>query len=169
MPQFVRGGIRYNRWLETEGRQPLDFPADVITDLLTKGDELSVFEIAEGGPISAERVAIALIAHKPSPIETHYAVFDRAAVEAMGIEIIKRRGGTHDAEVNDYHYDLRVRTAANLVRLAGIIAAGKLSSILKARATELLREGFEAGRLDYTQNKTLARGVHANIPGLAQD
>lgn len=65
MPQFVRADLRINRWLETEGRPPQDFPADVITDLKTKGDQLSVFEVTEA--ITAERIAIAISAAREVP------------------------------------------------------------------------------------------------------
>jgi len=76
VPLFVRAGLRYDRWLETEGREPLDFPADVLTDLKTTGDQLSVFEVT--GTIDAERIAIAVAAGKREPDDTSYAVFDES-------------------------------------------------------------------------------------------
>ena len=163
MPQFVRSSLRFNRWLDTEGREPGDFPADVITDLLTKGDKLSVYEIDEDHPITAERVAIAVLAGKQNPAETAYGVFDRAAVEALGIETIKTQGGTYDAEVNGSHYDLHVGSAAKLLELAGVIAKGHIVALLKKRVIELLRAGFESGQIDHTRNKPLCDAVNAQI------
>jgi hypothetical protein len=98
VPQFVRAALRTNRWLETEDRAPHDFPADVVTDLGTKGDQLSVYEVT--GSVSAERIAIAVAAGKNNPDHTGYAVFDRAPIESLGITINKTPGGTHDATVN---------------------------------------------------------------------
>ena len=167
MSQFVRGSLRTNRWLETEGRAPYDFPADVITDLATKGGQLSVFEVIE--PITAERIAIAVAAGKQKPHHTGYAVFDRAAVEGLGIACEKTTGGTIDAAVNSVHYNLHVPTAGKLVELAGVIAAGDVVPILKDQMTQLVRRGFESGQLDYKQNRTLCDNVKAQIPNRGDD
>lgn len=162
MPQYVRAGLRHNRWLETDGREPLDFPADVLTDLRTTGDELSVYEVTDG--VSAERIAIAVAAGKNDPDQTAYAVFDRAAVEALGVSVNKTPGDTIDAMVNALHHDLHVGTARKLVELAGAIAGVEIVSILKKRVAELLKDGFESGRLDYRKRRTLSEKVRANIP-----
>lgn len=167
MPQFVRAALRTNRWLETENRAPHDFPADVVTDLGTKGDQLSVYEVT--GSVSAERIAIAVAAGKNNPDHTGYAVFDRAAIENLGITINKTPGGTHDATVNAVHYDLHVGTAGKLLELAGVIAGGEVVPILKNRVVELLRAGFESGQLDYTKNRLLGDKVKAQIPRRRQD
>jgi hypothetical protein len=102
VPLFVRGGLRYNPWLETKGRAPIDFPPDVITI---------------------------------------------------------------DSEVNALHYDLHIRSAQGLLALAGVIAAGTIEPILKARVRELLRAGFESRQLDYRLGRDLALKVKAAIPG----
>jgi len=125
VPQLVRAGLRYNRWLETEGRAPLAFPADVITDLRTAGDRISVFEITEA--VGAERIAIAVAAGKRDVDQTAYSIFDRAAVEALGISLHKTAGGTYDTAVNSAHYDVHVGSAERLIELAGVIAAGDIS------------------------------------------
>jgi hypothetical protein len=163
VPQFVRAGLRHDRWLETEGREPLDFPADVLTDLKTIGDELSVFEVS--GAITAERIAIALAAGPPKrePAKTTYAVFDREAVEQLGIEIKKTDGDTIDAAVNLVHYDVHVGTTRNLIGLAGVIARSTPISILKKDVTQLLKKGFENGQLDHTKNRVLCDKVGAQI------
>ncbi len=164
MPQFVRAGLRINRWLETESREAAEFPADVITDLKTGGDMLSVFEI--GASISAERIAIAVAAGKQKADETGYAVFDRAAVEAVGIGITKTKGGTPDAEVNAYHYHLKVGTAARLIELAGVIARGQIDSILSKRVEELLIAGLKSGQLDEARvNRDLLERLRPLIVG----
>lgn len=168
MPQLVRAGLRFNRWLETEGRAPLDFPADVVTDLRTTGDKLSVFQVTD--LVSAERIAIAVAAGKNDPDQTAYAIFDRAAVEWLGIAIDNtKRGSTYDSAVNAVHYDLHVGTAGRLVQLAGVIAAGQIVPILKNRVVELLRAGFESGQLDHTKNRLLCDKVRANVPRRQDD
>ena len=163
MPLFVRAGLRYNRWLETEGREPLDFPADVLTDLKTTGDQLSVFEVADA--ISAERIAIAVAAGRQDPDDTSYAVFDRVAAETLGIAVSEDNpGGTCDAGVNALHRDLRVGTARRLLDFAGLLATGEIIPLLKEQVANLLRDGFESGRLDHTRNKRLCDKVKAQIP-----
>ena len=163
MPQFVRAGLRYNRWLETEGRQPLEFPADVLTDLRTTGDELSVYEVTE--TITAERIAIALAAGKQDPDHTSYALFNQADVKKLIIAVSREKpGSTYDAGVNALHRDLKVGTAARLLALAELLARGQIVPILKDRVTKLLKEGFENGQLDHTKNPRLRDRVKAKIP-----
>jgi hypothetical protein len=139
----------------------LDFPADVITDLQTKGDQLSVYAVTDA--ISAERIAIAVMAGKKNEEDTAYAVFDQAVLEELEISVERSDGGTYDAAVNKVHYDLNVGTARKLLELAGVIAGGDLFPILKKEAKNLLRKGFESGQLDHTKNPTLCAKVGAHI------
>lgn len=134
----------------------------MITDLKTKGDLLSVFEVTDA--VTAERIAVAVSAGKGKPDGITYAVFERAAVEGLGIPINKKDGGTIDAVVNTVHYDLHVATASKLVDLAGVIANGQVASILKKDAIGLFRRGFESGQLDHTKNPDLCKRVNAVIP-----
>lgn len=161
MPQFVRAGLRYNRWIETGGLDSLDFPADVLTDLKTSGDTLSVYEVSES--VSAERIAIAVAAGKSDAAQTAYAVFEREAVERLGIIPVKTPGDTIDSTVNGHHYDLPVGRALTLLELAEVIARSEPIPILKKVVTQLLKEGFESGRLDYTKNRRLADKVNAHL------
>jgi hypothetical protein len=165
VPHLVRGGLRDDRWLETEGCAPLDLPADAIADLRTTDNALSVFEVTEA--ISAERSAIALAAApvKKEPDHIAYAVFDSAAVEALGIAITKTPGDTIDAVVNQLHYDLQVGTAGKLLNLAALIASVPIVPVTKKRVGELLKAGFENGHLDHTRNPPLRDKVKAHIPG----
>jgi hypothetical protein len=143
---LVRAGLRYNRWVDTEGRRAPDYPADVITDLGTKGDMLSVFAVTDD--VTAERIAAAVAAGKQSLQETGYAVFDQAGLVALGISLQKNPGGTADAVVNGSHYDLAVGTAARLLSLAEAVAAGEIVPILKQDVERLLRAGLKSAQLD---------------------
>lgn len=134
----------------------------MITDLKTKGDQLSVFEVTE--EVNAERIAIAISAGKQNPDHIAYAVFERVAVEGLGIPINKKDGGTNDGTVNTLHYDLNVGTAGKLVELAGVVASGQVVPILKKQVIERLRHGFESGQLDHTKNRQLCDKVNAVIP-----
>ena len=163
MPHFVRAGLRHDRWLDTEGRAPLDLPADVLADLRTTDNALSVFEVTE--IVSAERVAIALMAApgKKEPDHTAYAVFDRADVERLGIPITKTSGDTIDAGANSSHYDLNIGSGGKLLEFAAIIAGVAIVPITKKRVAALLRAGFENGQLDHTRNPFLRAKVGAQI------
>ncbi len=164
MPQLVRAGLNHNRWADTEGREAFDLPADVLLDLKTTGNQLSVFEVSEA--ITPERIAIALVANNKQgkPDHTGYAVLDRAAVEALGITLRKTTSDTPDAEVNPLHWDLDVGTSGKLVAFASLIANAPPKAILKKDVERLLKEGFESGRLDYTKNIQMADRVKANVP-----
>lgn len=125
---------------------PGELQADAIDDLRTRGNALSVFEVDD--PANVERIAVAVAAGRDDPAEVSYALFDRAGVEALGIQIQGNPGNTGDATVNRFHYDLRNLTAAQLVELANVIARGTLDVILAPRVRELIRTGVNAGRLD---------------------
>jgi hypothetical protein len=161
VPQFVRAGLRTNRWVETEGRAPHDFPADVIGDLRTTGDQVSVYEVTDA--IDAQRIAIAVAAGKRQPDQTGYAVFDRSAVERLGIQVERTAGETIDAAVNGTHYNLHIGTAGKLLEFAGVVASGRVVPILKKRVKELLREGFESRQLDHRRNQRLCDAVGAIV------
>jgi hypothetical protein len=169
VPQFVRAGLKYNRWLETEGLSPLDFPPDILSDLRTIGNEISVYEATDA--ITPERIAIAFAAGptKKEPDQTAYAVFDRTAVENLGIEIARTEGDTIDAAVNQLHYDLRIGSIRKLLDLAGVIATSELVAIPKKEARELMKDGFEKGRLDHTKNRTLCDRVGAVLAASHDD
>lgn len=117
-----------------------------MSDLRTQGNVLSVFEL--DGSVDPERITIAVAAGRQNPDATGYAIFDRAAVEVLGIGSKKNPGGTADAVVNALHWDLGVRTATKLVALAEVIAQGAIAPILPKRVKELLKAGLQSGQLD---------------------
>ncbi len=133
------------KWLVGLPSVPLDFPADVLGDLKTTGDELSVYEVTD--TISPERIAIALAATKNKPDQTAYAVFDHTAVERLGIATSAEvPGNTPDAAVNALHRDLRIGTVRRLLDVAAVIASADIVPILKNTVVGLLKDGFESGR-----------------------
>ena len=161
MAQFVRAGLRHNRWVETAERSPADYPADVITDLRTQGNALSVFEVT--ATISAERIAIAVAAGKQEPQETGYSVFDSATTVKLGIKPTKARGNTIDADVNSCHYNLAVGTVSKLVDLAEVLATGGLVPILRKKVEELLKDGLTNHQLDGSRMNPGLRNKLQNV------
>ena len=149
MPQFLRAGIRPDRWFvhpEIEWLGPGELQADALIDLRTQGNALSVFEL--DSTVNPERITIAVAAGRQKVDDTGYAIFDQDAVEALGIEIRRTQGGTADVTVNALHCDLCVRTATMLVALARAIAQGTITPILRKRVGELLKTGLESRQLD---------------------
>lgn len=156
MPQFLRAGIQPDRWFihpEIEWLEPGEVQADALLDLRTRDNALSVFEF--DGTVDPERIAVAVAAGKKKPDDTGYGIFDRVAVEALGIEIRLIEGATADRTVNGMHRDLNVRTATNLVALAEVIAEGTIQPILKKRVKQLLKTGLESGQLDSTESRII--------------
>lgn len=151
MKRFVRAGLKHNRWVDTEGRLPGELPADVMKDLNTSRNMLSVFEVTDA--IGAERIAAALAAKKDHPEEACYAVFDESSSSEYVVASTKSPGETPDAEVNDLHYDLTIGTVGRLMGFAKVIADSALFPILKKRVVTLLQEGFASGHLDPKKSK----------------
>jgi hypothetical protein len=162
VPFFVRAGLRDDRWLETQGLGPLELPADVLLDLRTVGNALSIYEVTEA--IAAERIAVAVAAGRREPDQTAYGIFDDVAFGRLNIPVTKMLGTTFDAAVNPLHYDVSIGSTGKLLDFAALIANSTIVPITKKRVAELLKAGFENGQLDHTRNHVLRDKVKAQIP-----
>jgi hypothetical protein len=150
MALLVRKVDKHHKWFKAPAQAFLannDSPADVLSDLRTDENRISVFMLADDQS-NLKRVMRALAVNKHKLETIAYVIFDSRVVADAGIEMIDVPGVTPDAEVNRLHRDL-VLTGRKMVELAiGILREGEeVAAILRAEVINLVREGIEAGEL----------------------
>jgi hypothetical protein len=93
-----------------------DVPSDACWDLRTKDGVLSVFELDDRAKIN--RVACALASGLDRCENVDYVLLPIERFEVLGLELRPEKGITTDGIVNEWHRDVVIHTASNLVRLA---------------------------------------------------
>jgi hypothetical protein len=102
-------------------------PADCVSDLPTKRNALSVYEVADED--AAERVVAALAlqkaiggaTQKQSLRDMSGLMFDARLLANLGIATKRIKGNTPDQTVNDWYLDLIDLTGSQLVELAKVL------------------------------------------------
>jgi len=158
MSLLVRKVDKYPLWSKDTAVPFLeqnDSPADVLSDLRTKENRISVYVLAQDKS-NLERVVRAIAAGKDRIEHTAYIVFDSQIVSDAGIEIVEVPGETGDTEVNSLHRDL-VLTGRKLVELAvGILRDGEqVQRILREEMVQLVEQGIAAGELPEVYRKKI--------------
>lgn len=147
MPQYLRS-VRQARWRVPEwvGPDSREIQADSLKDLATQGNLLSVYRADSQDDV--ERITVALAATRENLQNVDYAVFDDTEFQEAGIVVNKSSGATPDQAVNELHYDLGQLTARQNLRLAQMIANGKVERRPRKMIMEGLRQAIDEGELD---------------------
>ncbi len=108
MSRFYIHAIERSRWVDHPvWLLPERVPADALTNLRTKSNNLSVFEV---GPDLASRgpavVAIALSRSDPSKYAYVFLSDDRLRALQLHLVSAPHEGGTPDRLVNDKHFNI---------------------------------------------------------------
>ena len=147
MPFMLRK-IRQARWYKVEGAWLAadEIPADPLSDLTTKDNQLSVWYI-EDDRLNLERVIAALAASGTDVANVDYALLDHRLLSDMHIKIDSTRGGTPDEEVNtSWHRDLVELSAGKLVTLAiAIFTHAEKQRMPKIRVHQLIAHAVTPG------------------------
>src|SRR5713101_2238736 len=148
---FMLRKIRQARWYKVEGAWLAadDIPADPLSDLTTKDNQLSVWHI-EDDRLNVERVITALAASGTDVANVDYTLLDHRLLSDMHIKIASTRGGTLDEEVNaSWHRDLVELSAGKLVVLAtAIFVHAEKQRIRKIRVHQLIAQAVASGWID---------------------
>jgi hypothetical protein len=143
--------IRQARWYKVEGAWLAadDIPADPLSDLATKDNQLSVWYIEDDRP-NLERVIGALAAGGTDLANVDYALLDYRLLSDLHIKIASTRGGTPDEEVNaSWHRDLIELSAGKLVALAtAIFTHAEKQRMPKIRVHQLIAQAVASGWID---------------------
>ena len=125
---------------------PGELSADVLKDLSTTHGDLSLYDISQG--VTAERVAIAMAATRPSVRYLDYVLFDDSVLTTIGLPFKQTPGGTPDSQVNDVHYDAQRITTVKLSDLAHKLSETQPYHIDKGSVRQELLNGLKAGDLN---------------------
>lgn len=120
--------------------------SDALSDLKTKDNALSVYEV--GVDADERRIAVALAASRERVEKIDYAIFD-AQFEEFGIDVVRSEGMTPDVRVNEAHCDLQHLTVGHVVGLAEAISnTRRFKRILPKEVKTGILEAVSAGILD---------------------
>lgn len=154
MASFLRV-IRQGRWLrkpDWEWLSPDDIHSDVLGDLQTKENRLSVYRVEN--ELDTDQVVVALAANRDSLAHLDYAVFDHIQLIETRLSICQQEGETPDLQVNKLHYDLTNLTVGKLVQLARVISTSNHVRVTRKQIKEGLKQAVTAGKLDESRVKS---------------
>ena len=137
----------YVPWLE-EG----ELQADVLVDLSTKNNELSVYQINDVNTDLPEVIgAIALTCDNTSNID--YALFMEKDLEELKIKVSFSEGDTPDDVVNLKHYDLTEITANKILSLTTVVKGGIIGRFTESNVIRIVAEALRNNRIDRSRIK----------------
>ncbi len=148
---FLLRKVRKNKWYKTETTVwllPGEFQSDLLGDLATSGNKLSVYRV-EHDCSNLERVVAALAANCDKIANFDYVLFEDTILKDIGIKSEQTKGETPDETVNNCHLDLIELSAFRLVDLAKqVLNRGKVERFSPSEVTNLLAESIHKGYLD---------------------
>ncbi|MHC5935486.1 hypothetical protein [Nostoc sp.] len=143
--------MRKNKWYKTETTVwllPGEFQSDLLGDLATSGNKLSVYSV-EHDCSNLERVIAALAANCDNIANFDYVLFEETILKDIGIKSEQTKGETPDETVNNCHLDLIELSAFRLVDLAKqILARGKVERFSLPEVTNFLADSIQKGYLN---------------------
>lgn len=123
MPQYLRA-IKCAKWIPEQQPKWLandDIAGDLLNDLKTSGNTLSVWRI-EGGKPELQELIAAMAATRDSLAVYDYAIFESDDVGELGICAETSTGKSRGKDLNDkYHINLLELSGKKLCKLAELI------------------------------------------------
>ncbi len=148
--------IRKNRWYKTEQLDWLpsgELPADPLSDLGTKSNELSVFHVSTDES-NLNRIVASLATNVNQLSNVDFALFDEKLISELGIRIKKSKGDLPDEQVNNWHSDLYELSATKVLALAKAINdKAKIDRKLPLQVLNLIADMLISGQLDRSRIK----------------
>lgn len=165
---FILRTIRKSRWYDSETLPWLpegDIQADPLGDLVTKGNQLSVW-LVDDDRSNLEQILTALAATRDHAANLDYLLFDLQILSETRIRIRQSMGGTPDKEVNDSHRDLVEVSSLRLVELVKRVLANdhEKGRRLEKELLKLVGQAVLSGRVKLEELKPgLKAKVEAQI------
>lgn len=159
MPLLLRK-IRKSRWLPVPDWTPRDtLHADPLADLVTQGNELSVWRVEDDGS-NLERILTALAGNFDYASNLDYILFDERILQEADVRIRRSDGSTIMPEANStWHHDLVELTARKVVNLAELaMQNGRKERVSESTVIRLVREAVQSGIIDPGRLKLGVRG-----------
>ena len=144
---FLARKVRQDRWYEAVSSPGQPLPADPLSDLNTKGNSLSVWQVtANHTNLSDIVVGIASGWHHVQNMDL--VLIDDAAVGGLGINVEASEGQTPLPQARGYHRDLVQLEAQGLVELAETLRGGDFRLFSEKEVGELLARYINEGKLN---------------------
>lgn len=124
--------------------------ADTVSDLPTKGNKLSVWQIDDDKSNLNQVLTAYAATFQQAPI-THleYVLFDQRLLSEAGIKLNQSRAETPDDRANVYHYNLIELSGTKLNILAKIILEhGEIDECLSKDLTMSLAKAIESKQIE---------------------
>ncbi len=148
--------IRRSRWYKTEEMTWLlegELPADLLSDLGTQSNELSVYHVSINES-NLDRVIAALAVNSGFLSNFDFAIFGEEIVSETGIKIKKSLGDSPDDQVNNWHSDLFELSAQKLLNLASRIKAkARIKRINHMQVLNFIADSLISGQINRSDIK----------------
>jgi hypothetical protein len=121
MPRlFLRKSRSTGNWdsVNDETPEDLNFPADVLADVLDMGNEVSVWEL---DPESPEMDYLVAALHRPTDenlSDATFRVLSAWRLDKLGLKLKNAKGVSLDSKLNGVHRVIEVNTVSDAIRLA---------------------------------------------------
>jgi len=143
--------IRQERWYAAKSSPDEPLPADPLSDLNTRDDALSVWQVL-ANDANLEDIVVALAATFGRVQNIDVVVIDEQAIRDIGIEVQPTQGHTPLAQAIGFHRELVRLRAQNLVDIGGAIReAGVFREFSAKEVAELLARYIQEARLKTTE------------------
>ncbi len=151
--------VKLENWLAATHTPDDPLPADPLSDLNTKENALSVWELPDDRS-NLEDVVTA-IAAKRHIREIDVALIEESLISGLGIEILETEGKTPLLEVRPMHRNLAELEAQDLVRIADVMRKTLVIEQFSVDQVENLIVGtIQSGRL---RSSDLQRGAREHL------
>jgi len=132
---------------------PEQAPADVLHDLKTEDNRLSVWQI-EDDKSNLTRVIAAIVSTREYLQKLDYILIDFRHIQENGLRVERESGDTLDKQANSWHVDVIQLSASDLARLANLLFAnGERVRELEPQLLNMLRQSVNAGHIHEAELK----------------
>ena len=130
-----------------------DVPADCLTDLRVRDNELSLWHIEDDEKnLNGVVTALASAVHFPAKIDI--LLFDTSIIQNLSLKLRSTVGKTPRTDINTWHRDLVELSGKKLVEFAIAVFYGAESRrVPEISILSLLRNSYNAGLLDKSMLK----------------
>ncbi len=125
--------VRKSRWYLSNSGEWLDkddLPADILNDLITSSNTLSIWEI-DGNKNNLERLLAALAASREHINQLDYVLFSPEILNQVDVKTVKTKGELLDPVANEWHVDITDLTAMKLIALAKAIVHSPITEKIR--------------------------------------
>lgn len=138
--------VRQERWYEATSSPDDPLPADPLSDLNTKKNCLSVWQVSSDES-NLEEIVVAIAAGFGHVQNMDAVLIDERAIGELGLRVEASPGKTPLPRATGYHRDLVQLQAGSLVQVGDTLRRGDFRSFSERTVRELLARYIREGRL----------------------